>query len=242
MLADVRLSEGLFDETIRWRLTSSLKAFLALIFCKKIATLSEFSKERIVKIFHVNPNKIVVIPCGWQHFEKIIPDFDVFNKFPQIKVGEYFYSVGSLAPHKNYNWIVENAHYNPNCQYVITGGKREVWKSEEFNLPNIVYTGYLSDEQMKAIMMKARAFIFPTLYEGFGIPPLEALSVGVKCIISDIPVLREVYKDSVIYLNPQNPKLDLTSTLQTKVNEPMDILKKYSWDNAARQWINMIYN
>ena len=156
--------------------------------------------------------------------------------------GSYFYSVGSLAPHKNYKWIIENARFNPDYQYVITGGKRDVWKSEEFNLPNIIYTGYLSDEEMKAVMMKSKAFIFPTLYEGFGIPPLEALSAGVRCVVSDIPCLKEVYGDTVQYLDPREPKVDLNNTLNATVRNAAEVLEKYSWKNASKRWVELLYN
>ena len=240
-IADVRLKEGMFNETTRWKIASDLKMMLATRISKKIITISEFSKERIQSLYHVKPEKLEVIPCAWQHYRNIGLDLKIFEKYPEIVKGGYYYSVGSLAPHKNYKWIYENAKNNPEIQYVVTGGKREVWRAEGFgNLNNIIYTGYITDEEMKALMINSKAFVFPTLYEGFGIPPMEALSVGVKCIVSDIPVMHEIYGDSVSYIDPHKYDISIDQIELVDSSKYAQVLNNYSWENTAKKWLEVL--
>lgn len=241
-VADVRLKENLFKESRIWKYIYDIKTRLALKYCNKIVTLSQYSKNRIISLYKVNPNKIYVVPCAWQHYTSIIPDESVFLKFPNIKRGNYFYTVGSLAPHKNYKWIYEVAKRNKSLFFVVTGGEREVWKNSKYSgIDNIFYTGYLNDSEMKALMLHSKAFIFPTLYEGFGIPPMEALSCGKKCIVSDIPVMHEIYENSVYYVNPNYYNYDLDMLLKDYVDEPSTVLNKYSWIKSGNIWLDILF-
>ena len=88
-----------------------------------------------------------------------------------------------------------------------------------------------------ALMSKCKAFIFPSYYEGFGIPPLEALSVGAKIIVSKAACLPEIYGDTAHYIDPNNPDVNLNQLLEQPVESPERILEKYTYDNAAEQLI-----
>ena len=90
---------------------------------------------------------------------------------------------------------------------------------------------------MKALMSKCKAFIFPSYYEGFGIPPLEALSVGAKIIVSKAACLPEIYGNTAHYIDPDNPDINLNQLLEQPVESPERILEKYTYDNAAEQLI-----
>ena len=88
---------------------------------------------------------------------------------------------------------------------------------------------------------KAMFLCYPSDYEGFGIPPLEAMSVDTDCIVSDIPVHREVYNGAVHYINPREPDVDLDRILGEKLSvSKEEILNKYSWENSAVQWLQLI--
>ncbi len=244
MIADTRLREGIFRETLRWRVTSSIKQFFAVHTAKNIVTISEYIKSRIIRLYHVPPEKIKVVYCGWQHYERIIPDEKIFEKFHKIKKKEYYYTVGSIAPHKNYKWIIEAAKNNPKNIFVVSGAmRRDVWSDTGVNnVDNIIYTDYVTDEEMKALMMGAKAFLFPTLYEGFGIPPMEAISVGVDCIVSDIPVMHEIYGNSVHYINPYDSTVNIDSILRVPLEKEVknEVLKRYSWEKAAMEWVDLL--
>ena len=100
-----------------------------------------------------------------------------------VKKKEYYYALGSLAGHKNFKWVREVAARNPDKTFVVAGGKDlAAFGSAEAdaaqNTSNIFYPGYVTDGQNKALMQNCKGFLHPAVFEGFGIPPLEALSLG----------------------------------------------------------------
>lgn len=247
-MADVRYMEkdpdiGYYD-SLKFRSVCRLQSVIGLMHADKVVTISEFSKERIQKYFRVPDRKIHIIGCGWQHFDRIGEDESIFERFPQIKRGEYYFTVGTLAAHKNHTWIKNVSLRNPDATFVICGGiDKAIWSDglPDENTSNLLFTGYLSDEEMKSLMRHAKAFLFPSLYEGFGIPPLEAMSVGTECIVSDIPVHREILGGAVHYIDPRNADVDLDSLLKEELKESKkEVLSKYSWEKAARQWLELI--
>ena len=100
--------------------------------------------------------------------------------------------------------------------------------------------GYVSDEEAKSLMQNCKAFLFPTFYEGFGIPPLEALSTGAKVVVSDSACMREIFDDCVYYVDPFNPCIDLNELLLNEVSPPDRLLNKYSWKESAVKLYNII--
>lgn len=247
-MADVRYMEkderiGYYD-SLKFRSICKLQSILGLLHADKVVTISKFSKGRIQKYFKIPEDKIQIIGCGWQHFERIAEDETVFDRFPQLRTGDYYFTVGTLAAHKNHKWIKEVSLRNPDSQFVICGGvDRAIWSDglPENSTQNLLFTGYLSDGEMKALMKQAKAFLFPSLYEGFGIPPLEALSVGTECIVSDIPVHREILGKAVHYIDPYNSDVDLNILLKEELAESKkEVLSMYSWEKAAKQWLALI--
>ncbi len=227
--------------SVKNKISRFLYMFRVLInvhFCKQILTVSECSKKDIVKIYKINEKKIEVIPLGWQHFNDVDFDENVLDKYNLIS-GEYFFSLGSRYEHKNFKWIVDAAVNNENYKFVITG-TNELSKSDAYlnhNAPkNLIFTGYLSDEEVKTLMKCCKAFIQPSLYEGFGIPPMEAMSVGAKCVISKTGSLPEIYEDSVWYIDPNDyTKNNLDDIMKKKIKPNSYILKKYDWKMTAEK-------
>ncbi len=215
----------------------------AKIKSRKIITDSETAKKEIQKYYKVSDDRITVIGAGWEHMKKIKEDKRVFDSIPQIKDKEYFFALGSKYKHKNFGWILKIAKKNPQYMFVISG---EEAYSDEINVlkenkpDNVFYTGYITDGQIKALMSKCRAFIQPSLYEGFCIPPLEALSVGAKIIVSDVSCLPEIYKDSAYYIDPFRYDYDLDMLLEEQVSEPEAVLDMYTWKNAAERFMKQV--
>lgn len=199
--------------------------FNAMKRAKKIITVSNFSKEEIKKYYHIDDDRLVVIPNGWQHFERIKYDENALDKYGLQKEG-YFFAMSSLEPNKNFKWIAENALKNPNELYVVAGSINEKVFSDGlgFACPdNMKLIGYVTDKEAKTLMRDCKTFLFPSIYEGFGIPPLEAMSAGAKrIIVSDIPVMHEIFGESVEYIDNVLDNYNSTTCL-----------KRYSWEKSA---------
>ena len=204
---------------------------------KKVITVSEFSKKEISNYYNIKMDKIDIIYNSWQHILNVQEEkIETINdKKP------YFFSIGTLAKHKNLKWVIEVAKKNSKYNFLISGlkGSKKIEEQLE-NIPNVEYMGYLSDGQMKTILKNAEALIFPSFYEGFGIPPLEALAVNTKAIVSNISVLREIFENSVYYINPYNTNVNLEKILVQEVENRDKVLKKFSWKQSAQKLLKIL--
>lgn len=208
----------------------------------KILTVSNFSKGEIERVYHVDKKRISVVYNAWQHMDKIMEAADVFDRYSMLKDKEYYFSMATLAANKNFKWILYAAKNNPDKEFAIAGGGKlkGAAEAEGFtNLPNVHFLGYVSDEDAKALMHHCKAFLFPTFYEGFGLPPLEAVACGCKrIIVSDTPCMHEVYGDYAEYIDPynyENIKIEDTNKEVSK-----ELLDKYSWKKSAKQLKNFL--
>ena len=99
-----------------------------------------------------------------------------------------------MSPQKNFIWIKEIAKRNPHLLFVVTGKAEGFTKldADDLKTDNLLFTGYLTDGEVKSLMQHCRAFIYPAIYVGFGIPPLEAMSCGAEVIASTATCLPEI--------------------------------------------------
>jgi glycosyltransferase involved in cell wall biosynthesis len=134
-------------------------------------------------------------------------------------------------------WIKEVGKRNSELQFVICGKVVNLSSCSEQDLKcdNVHFTGYISDAQVKSLMSNCMAFIHPAIYEGFGIPPLEAMSCGAKVIVSNATCLTELYEDSVYYIDPYNYDVDLKKMLEKPVAPSEKILNKFNWGVEAKK-------
>lgn len=195
--------------------------------------------------------------------EQILSKWNLTPKIP------YYLSVGSKNLHKNQKYIKKLAKKYPDKIFVIAGGSsarsfgnsgnmadteetntkdtNTKEKHNENSLPNnLILTGYITDEELLTLYTHAYCFIFPSLYEGFGIPPMEAIFAGVPHIaLSDIPVMREIYKKGCYFFDPTdvnsfNMDKMLKATKQKNKKLKLFYSKKYSWKNSAETIIKAI--
>ncbi|MBO4492943.1 MAG: glycosyltransferase family 4 protein [Ruminococcus sp.] len=186
-----------------------------------IVTDSEFSKAEIIKYFPRYENKIRVVPCGVD-LERFHP-CDAPERIPVVKKslgieGDYFLYVGTIEPRKNlerlitaYSVFIKKAGGSA-PKLVLAGGKG--WldqgiygKVEKFGLADrIIFTKYVPSEDMNPLMCGALAFVFPSLYEGFGMPPLEAMACGVPVLASGEASLPEVTGDCAVICDAYDTK------------------------------------
>lgn len=210
---------------------------------KRIITVSEFSKREICKYFHVDAEKICVIPNAWQHYERILYNEKALSKYGLNKE-QYFFSICSLEPNKNFKWIAEAAKRNPDMTFAVAGSINEKVFADGlgFECPdNMKLLGFVSDGEAKTLMRDCRAFLFPTFYEGFGIPPLEAISAGAKqVVVSDTEVMHEIFGDSVTYINPNESLFVYQDLISITGKKRLEILRKYSWKNSSEKMLSLI--
>lgn len=191
-----------------------------------ILTDSDFSKSEIERYYPAAKGKIRVIPCAWQHIERVEADEGAFPRYG-LEAGGYWFAMSSLAPNKNLKWLAETALLNPGETVAIAGGMNPKVFGEH-GIPeagNVRYLGYVSDGEAKALMAGCKGFLFPTFYEGFGIPPLEAMACGAPCVVvSDTEVMHEVYGGSVVFINPYEPCEDLAALTLVRVADSETVL------------------
>ncbi len=246
-----------YPQTIRTRTMMMLKMNLrkTLKRADAIAVDSAFTKSELAKYYNVPEGKIYVVPCGIdkEKYEKKRSVNPVKEKFGID--GEYFLYLGTLEPRKNivrlikaYDEFRKENEKDILPDLVIAGGKG--WMYDEiYEMVNkkhlekwIIFTDYVSEEEKIALMQGALAFCFPSLYEGFGLPPMEAMACGTPVITSCTSSLDEVAGEAALKVNPESVQ-QIASAL-TKMHREEDIRQKliekgrkqaakYTWENAS---------
>lgn len=217
-----------------------------------IVTVSEFSKGDIANTYGIDEKKISVVYNAVDSEFRILPKDKERSSIIRGKFGigsePFIICVGNLQPRKNIPRLVEAyLQYKKNKQsdikLVIVGKKAWMYDktldSISQDLKNIILTGYVSRQELIELLNQAEGFIYPSFYEGFGIPPLEALACGTKVAVSDIPVMHEVMGDNAIFFDPYNVG-DIERALSELVEADKNSIEKeqnidrFNWhDNAA---------
>lgn len=241
----------------RWTPLSVKKA-------KKIITISEFSKNEIVDIYKTTPEKVEVV---YPSFNK-----SLFNgKVPQTKIaqlrkkygiqGKYLFYWGTLQPRKNISRLIEAFALvdKPQIKLVICGKKGWLYDQifelvKRRNLENrVIFTGFAPDEDLPGLIKSSLGFILPSLYEGFGMPVIEAQAVGCPVVISATSSLPEVAGSSAIFIDDPTSTdsiknailklLSLNKSQRTRmIKEGKENTKRFDWTSSARKIINIFKN
>jgi glycosyltransferase involved in cell wall biosynthesis len=178
------------------------------IVARGIITVSEFSKAEIKKYYYVNEKKIEVVYLGADHLTTDNLEIDIFKRF-DITKNKYILAVSNMNPNKNFKAIVDSMRYleELDVDVVIAGGTNpRVFSAQDIAIDEkIKYIGYVNDDELKALYRFSTCFVFPSFYEGFGLPPLEAMACGCPVIVSNAASIPEVCGDAAIYCDPHNP-------------------------------------
>ncbi len=239
VIHDIRpFTHGEYDP-LSFRLRCSANFLSAKLWAAQLVTVSQTSKQEICESLHISPERVAVIPNGWEHMQTVSSDMSIFERHAEIKRGNYFYSLSSQAPHKNFKFVWENAKSRPDLQFVIAG---KAWPGESNNvnlLDNVVYLGYISDGESKALMENCRGFIHPSKYEGFGITPLEALACGAPLYLAEASCLPEIYGDCATFFDPDDYNFDFQeANISQEVKNRA--LREYSWKKSGELWIELM--
>lgn len=230
----------LFSEydPLMFRLRVGINLLSAKLFAEHIITVSETSKMEIERALHISGDRISTISDAWDHILEVDEDPTIWDRYPNLKQGEYFYSLSSLAPHKNFKWVLENAKQHPEWTFAIAGKK---WTDKEATpMPsNVVYLGYVSDEENKALMTHCKAFIHPSRYEGFGLTPLEALACGAQILVSDCSCMPEIFSTCATMIDPDDYDFDFSRMREWEEGDREALLQKYRWEISAQKWLEL---
>lgn len=210
----------------------------------KIVTDSNYVKKDIIATYKIKNEKIDVIYAAHS------------NKFTNksLKREKFILTVSSIDPRKNLKRVIQAfSMINSDYKLVIVGQKNKTFSciglEEETINDNIIFTGYLTDEELIESYNKATLFIYGSLFEGFGIPPLEAQACGCACLVSNRTSLPEVYGDSVEYFNPNSIE-DIKDKIEKIINDKSKMMKlqkrgllnlsRFSWDNSMMELKSII--
>jgi glycosyltransferase involved in cell wall biosynthesis len=214
-----------------------------------VVTVSEFSRDEIVRVFGVPRGRIVVAHDG------VGPPFTDGAEGTSPVEPPFFLTVGNLQPRKNVATLIRGYRLavgrRPDLpeRLVVVGQAKfatEALREEAEELRRagrVVFTGYIGDEELLGLLRAATAFVYPSVYEGFGLPPIEAMAVGTPAAVSEIPVTREVCGDAALRVAPTDPEAWATALIRLSDDEDLrrtlidagrDRAARYTWEACAR--------
>lgn len=248
-----------FPYTIRLKTKIMLKLNLnkSIKCADAIIAVSEFTKSEIQKFYNVSPEKIYVVPNGVD-VDKFHANYTEQNKmFVKEKYGikgEYFLYMGNVEPRKNLSHLIKAYIYaQKECKGIfpklIIGGAKgwlceEIYQLVEKNNDCIKIIGYVGDEDVPILMSAAKVFCYVSLYEGFGMPVLEAMACGTPVLTSNTSALKEVAGDAAVQVNPMdvtsitNGLLELYNNKELRdycKQQGVNRARNYSWEKAAHK-------
>jgi glycosyltransferase involved in cell wall biosynthesis len=243
---------GVFStpEAYSWKLCVWYKFLQGWLVRRRIpiVTVSRFSRGEIIRHLSADPQDVTVISEGADHMARIAADAAILQKHG-LQAKRFVLVVGNLAAHKNLPALSKLAAMlsERGVNLVITGGigGGAFQSVARIKLPQpALYVGRISDGELKALYQSAMCFVFPSLYEGFGLPVVEAMATGCPVVAADIPVFRELFEGAVQFCDPHSPAdiamrviqllddHDLQARLRTA---GLDLARDMTWAGAASE-------
>lgn len=229
-----------------------------------IFTISESSRNAIIKAYHVDRRRVVVTYPGVKAISNIkYPMSNIQEKYKISK--HYILSVGTIQPRKNYERLIEafrlflkkNKQKFGAIDLVIVGKKGWLYDDifaspKRFGVEKQVkFLDFVSDSDLPALYKNALCFALPSLYEGFGLPVLEAMACGTPVVVSNSSSLPEIAGKAGVYIDPTSAE-DIASGLLTAIRQRnlmqgkrrvkigLEHISKFSWDKAAKETLDLI--
>ncbi|MFZ4631598.1 MAG: glycosyltransferase family 4 protein [Patescibacteria group bacterium] len=239
---------------------------------RKIITVSEFTKKDLIDQFGVKADKIEVTYEGVANLAKgsdslFVAKLDNKETLKQYNISNNFLLyVGNAYPHKNLDFLLRVFSKliieRPDLRLVLVGkedyfydkvhelaGNLGLWKKDDIN-SSVIFPGYVPDTQLEILYQEAKVYIFPSLYEGFGLPPLEAMARSCPVISSDRASLPEILGSAALYFNPEKEE-DLLKKIIKVLEEKelrdemifhgLEQVKKYNWWQCANETLAIYY-
>lgn len=209
-----------------------------------ILTISNFSKAQLQRYVRTPERKLEVVHLGREHILATPPDPGILDRH-HLRERPFLLAVGSSSPHKNFSRLVHALEKLGETSFsvVIAGGSNPKVHAAAGDLPDSVeHAGYVSDGELRALYEHAAGFIHPAYYEGFGIPPLEAMTLGCPVLCSNAASLPEVCGAAALYFDPFDEadisakiqRLMQDQNLQTRLRTLGSArAERFSWDRTT---------
>lgn len=218
----------------------------------RVLTVSGYARECLAKAGVISDEKIEVIHNGVDHILDVTPDTATLTRL-DLKPKAYFLAPGTVQAHKNIKVVVEAARLieKDGINVVLFGPASAAdFASAGFLLPsNVRVLGRVSDGEMRTLIEGAKAFLFPSATEGFGLPPLEAMLLGTPAVVAPCGALPELVEDSALYADPNSPEAwaDAISVLNNSDAQCHDLgmtgmrqAQKFNWQSASDKLYRVI--
>ncbi len=239
---------------------------------RKVIAVSRATARDVEEILHVPLSKMQVI------YEGVNADFKpvnnqsllthTLNKYQIHK--PYLLYTGVWRDHKNLKGLLKAfqlIYKKHDLQLVITGRKENVYADQIFNLarelglmgdnqsaqetPRVIFPGLIGEDELIVLLNAAHAYVFPSFYEGFGLPPLEAMQCGTPVVASNVSCIPEICGNNAVYFDPHSPE-DMALAIEKLINDQdlynrlvssgLEHVKKFSWAKMARETHQLYIN
>jgi glycosyltransferase involved in cell wall biosynthesis len=221
------------------RLGYRLSVWWGLHRAVKIIAVSQATKDEIVSHFSIDPSKIIVTYEGVDKSLKKLTQGKKVHK--RLIKDPYFLYVGNAYPHKNLETLLAAfEHMDSKSKLVLVGKDDFFYRRLKIVIgalgisDHVDFFGQATDDELASLYAHAKALVFPSLMEGFGLPALEALAMGCPVICSDIPVFREILGNNAMYFNPRDAHT-LSHILMGPIKKPAAFdMSTYNWSTMAQ--------
>ena len=225
----------------------------------KIITVSESEKKNIIDFYKIPLEKMEFTHNGVD-FEKFSQKFslgeiDGVKAKYQIPGAKFILHIGTLQPRKNIPVLIESIK-NLDIKLILAGNReahnfdKKIDESiDKNNLKDkVIFPGWIEEEDKPALIQTAECLVFPSLYEGFGIPAIESMAAGTPVVCSDIPVFREIGEDSALFCDPKNSAafaeniqkiLDNANLRNNLIEKGRNTAQKFTWQKTAQKTLHI---
>ncbi len=206
----------------------SFRLYYSLVFrtlgkrCPRIFTVSRFSREELHRYFSIPLEKLAVVPPGCDHLQSVEPNRGILQRF-DLAPGKFILGVSSQSPIKNFRGLAEAWRLlgRGHMKLAIAGkaNARIFQQTQSTSDAGVTWLGYVSDAELRALYENAALFAYPSFYEGFGYPPLEAMSCGCPVVVARSSALPETCGDAAVYCDPSSPE-DIAGAIARVLDDP----------------------
>ncbi len=232
--------------------------WVAIKRAKSIIAVSKFTRNDIIRQFNARKDKVKLIYEGVSDFKNLEKENskNILNKY-NIKKPFLLY-VGNAYPHKNLERLIKAFLILKkdfiNLSLVLVGKEDYFYKRLknflDYKKYNILFPGFVADDELGVFFQEAECYVFPSLYEGFGLPPLEAMAFSCPVVSSNRSCLPEILGDAAVYFNPEKEQ-DIVNKIKKVIKDDVlkkqmiakgsQQIKKYSWQKAVEQTLKLYH-